>query len=152
MCCARSSSPDDDLAQHAVPLRADRPRGGRGRHRGRYTGNERPLADWLTGRERLDVSGVERVSADTPVPAGNLLDDHPGDRPHVLAFDLDHGIGHLAHDVLLLRRGEHSLDNLHIDERHWFTSSDALAGQRIWTAGLTTTRSMSVACGRMSLC
>src|SRR4029079_3032989 len=30
----------------------------------------------------------------------------------------DHGVGHLSHDVLLLGHGEHSFNDLYVDERH----------------------------------
>jgi hypothetical protein len=80
------------------------------------------LADRLAGGECLDICGVHRLSADPPVPAGDLFDDHPRDGTHVLALDLDHRVGHLPHDVLLLRCGEHAFDDFDIDEWHFASS------------------------------
>src|SRR4029079_8394482 len=85
---------------------------------GRLAGERGSLGGWLTCGESLDVSSVQRRSADAPVPAGDLFDHHPRDGTHVIALDLDDGVGHLSHDVLLLGRGEHSLNDLHVDERH----------------------------------
>lgn len=46
---------------------------------------------WLLGgnssRERFDVGSREWLAADGPVAAADLLDNDPGDRPHVLALD-----------------------------------------------------------------
>src|SRR6476661_3817044 len=83
--------------------------GGRGRNRS---------ADRHAACHGLDVLGGEGLAADAPVAAGDLLDDAPGHGAHVLALDADHGVGQLAHDVLLLLGGEDALDELDVDERH----------------------------------
>jgi hypothetical protein len=44
----------------------------------------------------------QRLAADAPVAAADLLDDHPGDLAQVLAFDRDHGLGQLLDHLLLL--------------------------------------------------
>ena len=56
------------------------------------------------GLERLHVLGRERVAGDPQVAAGDLLQRDPGDRSHVLALDLDHGVGEALDDLALLLR------------------------------------------------
>src|SRR6185312_12176397 len=78
----------------------------------------RRSADGRAGGERLDVGGAQGVPADPPLTAGDLFDDDPGDRAHVLALDLDHRLGEVADDPLLLLGVEHTLDELDVDQWH----------------------------------
>src|ERR1700750_171078 len=74
------------------------------------------------GRERVDGLGGHRLTADAPVPALDLLDDDPGHGAHVLTLDLDHGVGELLDDLLLLMVVEDAFDELDVDERHvWYS-------------------------------
>src|ERR687898_2337882 len=72
----------------------------------------------LSGRERLDVVGAQRLAADAPVAACDLLDDDPGHRAHILAFDRDHRVGEALDDLALLVGREDVLDELDVDEWH----------------------------------
>src|ERR1700730_2624755 len=69
----------------------------------------------LAHGEGLDVRSGERVAAAAPVTALDFLDHDPGDRSHVLAFDLHHGVGEPANDVVLLLGGEDSFDDLDVE-------------------------------------
>src|SRR5258706_299509 len=100
----------------AAPRRWPPPRRGRTPDRGPCRGLA--LADGLADGQGPDVRGAQRVAGDAPVAALPLLDDNPGDRAHVLAFDLHHGVGQPTHHVLLLLGGEDPLDDLDVDERH----------------------------------
>src|SRR5664279_6592570 len=71
-----------------------------------------------SGCKRLDVSARERLTADAPVTAADLFDDDPGDRPHVLAFDVDNRLGETLDDVVLLLGGEDVFDDFDVDEWH----------------------------------
>src|ERR1044072_627036 len=70
------------------------------------------------GLEGDDVLGRERLAPQRPVPALDLLDDHPRDAAHVLTLDLDHRVGELLDHLLLLVLIEDALDELDVDERH----------------------------------
>src|SRR5688572_33343913 len=72
-------------------------------------------------RQGLDIGGVQRVAGDRPVAGGDLFDDAPGDRAHVLALDLHHRVGEPADDLLLLLGGEDVFDDLHADQWHRMT-------------------------------
>src|SRR5918994_7952271 len=94
----------------------------RGRDRSRGLGGH-------AGREGLDVLGAQRLAADAPVAACDLLDDDPGHRAHVLALDRHHRVGEALDDLVLLVGREDVLDELDVDERHgssWWL--DGLAG------------------------
>src|SRR4051812_6037053 len=69
-------------------------------------------------RELQHGVGRERLTADAPVAALDLLDDDPGHPAHVLALDLDHGVGQLLDHRILLRVVEDTLDHLHVHQRH----------------------------------
>ena len=70
------------------------------------------------GLQVLDVLGGERLAADAPLAALHLFDRDPGDGAHRLALDVDHRLGELGDDLLLLVRREHTLDELDLHERH----------------------------------
>src|SRR6476661_963151 len=70
------------------------------------------------GRERVDGLGGHGLAPDAPVPALDLFDDDPGHRAHVLTLDLDHRVGELLDDLLLLVVIEDAFDELDVDERH----------------------------------
>src|SRR3954470_15197772 len=53
-----------------------------------------------------------------PCAAGELLHPHPGNAPHGLALDRDHGVGDLLDHLSLLIRREDALNELDIDEWH----------------------------------
>src|SRR4051794_9033354 len=72
----------------------------------------------LPGGQRVDRLRGERLPADGPVPAADLVDDAPGHAAHVLALDADHGVGEPFADLRLLLGGEDALDDLDVDERH----------------------------------
>src|SRR5688572_17349605 len=74
-----------------------------------------------TRRQGLDIGGVQRVAGDRPVAGGDLLDDAPGDRAHVLALDLHQRVGEPANDLLLLLGRKDILDDLHVDQWHEMT-------------------------------
>src|SRR5579883_1874673 len=71
----------------------------------------------LARREGLNIRGPQRLAADGPISALELVDTHPGHRAHALAFHLDHGLGHLGNELLLLHGGENVFD--HIDRHEW---------------------------------
>src|SRR5688500_11943342 len=84
-------------------------------------------------RECLDVFGAQRLAADAPVAARDLLDDYPGHRAHVLAFDRDHRVSEARDDLALLVGCEDVLDELDVDEWHrsswcWIGLPSAQAG------------------------
>src|SRR6516165_3678252 len=79
----------------------------------------------LTRSESVNVRSSERFAPNCPVSAFELVDADPGHRPHALAFDLDHRLGNLRNEVLLLSRGEDVLNHIYRDEWHlmvlqWF--------------------------------
>src|SRR5918911_496872 len=65
-----------------------------------------------TGGQCPDRLGGHRPATNPPVSAGHLLDDDPGDGAHVLPLHRDHRVGYPLDDLLLLLRGEHTLDHL----------------------------------------
>src|SRR5579872_6336449 len=71
----------------------------------------------LTCGERLYVRSPQRFAADSPISALELVDADPGHWPHVLAFDIDHGLRHFADELLLLHGGEYIFD--YIDRNEW---------------------------------
>jgi hypothetical protein len=78
------------------PVHRQRSLASRGRRR---LSLQRNLAS--RGRRRLSlqrahVAGGEPVAGDPPVATAYLLDEDPGDRPEVLALDLDHRVGDLV--------------------------------------------------------
>ena len=75
----------------------------------------------------LGVVGGEGLAADGPVAALDLFDNHPGDLAHALAFDGDHRVGEFLDDPALLLGGEHVLDELDVDERHFFSLASRTA-------------------------
>jgi hypothetical protein len=58
----------------------------------------------------LHGRGHPGLAADAPFAAAHLLDRHPGDTVQGLALHLDHRVGQLVNDLLLLLGGEHLLD------------------------------------------
>jgi hypothetical protein len=66
----------------------------------------------------LTSAVVRGLPAMPQSPLLSSSNQHPGDRAHVLALDGDHGLGQLPDDLLLLLGREHTLDELHVDERH----------------------------------
>jgi hypothetical protein len=104
----------------------------------RYTLRGRPLVSAGRGarRQGLHIGGVQRVAGDRPVAGGDLLDDAPGDRTHVLALDLHHRVGEPANDLLLLVGGEDILDDLHIDQGHRVISLVSAGTSRLVAWGL----------------
>src|SRR5215216_657437 len=70
------------------------------------------------GGERVDGLGGQRLPAQAPVTALDLVDDDPGHAAHVLTFDLDHGVRELLDHVALLIVSENALDHLDVDHRH----------------------------------
>src|SRR5262249_53923122 len=53
--------------------------------------------------QSLHVLGSEWFPANSQIAALHLLDHDPGDLPHVLPFDTDHGVGQFFHHLPLLR-------------------------------------------------
>src|SRR5437016_14622582 len=78
----------------------------------------RDLTDGLAGSERAHGLGGQQVSADPPVSTLDLVDHAPGDLPHVLPLDGDHGVREPLDNVVLLVFGEDSLDECHVDQWH----------------------------------
>src|SRR3954462_6673253 len=72
--------------------------------------------------KRVYGLGRERLAAQAPVAALDLVDDDPGHAAHVLALDLNHGVGQALDHRTLLLVVENALDHLHIDHRHRFCS------------------------------
>src|SRR3954447_11439119 len=77
----------------------------------------------FTGRECLHIGCTERLSADAPLAAAHLLDDHPGHAAHGLTLDLDHGVSQFLHNLLLLRGSEDFLDQAYLNQWHRFLLS-----------------------------
>src|ERR1700722_16991508 len=71
------------------------------------------------GGEGPDVLGGQWLARDSPVTAADFLDHDPGDLAHALAFDGDHRVGEFLDHPALLLGGEHVLDELDVDERHF---------------------------------
>ena len=91
----------------------------------------RSLGDGLTCGECL-TSAV--CSGRPPIPQSPSGDSSTTTQvtwSHVLALDLDHGVGHAADNFLLLSRREHFLDDLDVDESdRFFSFVYSAAGQR----------------------
>jgi hypothetical protein len=68
----------------------------------------------------------QRLARDPPVAAADFLDHDPGDRAHVLALNGDHRVGELFDDPALLLGDGHVLDELDVDERHFFSLASAV--------------------------
>ena len=75
------------------------------------------MADQPAWRSLTSCVG-EGLAADGPLAAGDLFDGDPGDGAHVLALDVDHGLGEAGQHLLLLVVVEHTLDELHVEVRH----------------------------------
>jgi hypothetical protein len=58
------------------------------------------------------------LAADPPIAAFDLLDDDPGHRTHVLAFDGNHRVGELLDHLALLRVGEDAFDYFDRNQGH----------------------------------
>ncbi len=80
--------------------------------------NRHNLRSALRTLEVLDVLGRHALPADAPVAAAHLFECHERDRAQGLTFDADHRLGELRDHLLLLVRREHTLDQLHLHERH----------------------------------
>ncbi len=60
---------------------------------------------------------VQRLPPDAPVTALELLYQDPGHLAHVLAFYVDHSVGHPGNDLPLLCLREYALDELDVDQQ-----------------------------------
>src|SRR5262245_57727398 len=76
----------------------------------------------LTCCQGLHVLSREWRPANSPIAALHLLDHDPGDLPHVLPFNTDHGVGQLSHNLSLLRIREHTFDDFDVNQWHKFIS------------------------------
>ena len=87
----------------------------------------RPLPGQAGAAARApDVLRGQRLARDPPVAAADFLDHDPGDRAHVLALNGDHRVGELFDDPALLLGDGHVLDELDVDERHFFSLASAV--------------------------
>jgi hypothetical protein len=71
--------------------------------------------------ERLDIRRAKRFTAYCPIAALELVDANPGNRPHILALHLDHGLSDFRNQLLLLRRREYVFDHINRNEWHLMT-------------------------------
>src|ERR1700754_3240097 len=84
----------------------------------------------FTGSESLDIRGAERFAPYCPISALELVDTDPGDRPHVLTLDLNHGFSDFCDQLLLLGRCEHVFDDIDRNEWHLMTSIGSVTRDR----------------------
>ena len=77
--------------------------------------------------ERLDVRSSQRLTADRPVSALELIDADPGYGAHGLAFYLDHRFGDLVDEFPLLCLRENVLDYIDSNEWHIGVSSRSVS-------------------------
>src|SRR5882724_1382198 len=71
-----------------------------------------------TGGKALHIFGRHRLACDAPVAAAHFFDQHPRHGTHFFTLDRDHGVGKRLDDLLLLRRREHALDELDLNQWH----------------------------------
>jgi 2-polyprenyl-6-methoxyphenol hydroxylase-like FAD-dependent oxidoreductase len=66
----------------------------------------------------LDGIGGQRLAADPPIAAVDLIDSHDGDTAKVFTFHLHHRVGHLFEDLLLRLWREDAFDRVDLNEGH----------------------------------
>src|SRR5207248_11517020 len=89
----------------------------------------------LAASERIDVVSAERLAADAPLAACDLLDHAPDRATHVLALDLDQRVCESPDDLSLLRCREDALDELYLNECHESSLSDGLVPTMVGEPG-----------------
>ncbi len=93
---------------------------------------------------------VSALPPTAPLAAGDLFDGHPGDGAHGLALDVDHRLGETGQHLLLLVVVEHTLDQLHVHERHGLLLSLWLVGWLVGWLGWVGVQTVTVTCKKVA--